>query len=59
LTFTAASFGNQNVVVKGVDDPIKDGDQLYTVIFDACTSTDPSYNGYDPIDVSVVNRDND
>jgi hypothetical protein len=59
LTFTAANFGNQNVVVKGVDDTIKDGDQLYTVIFDACTSADPSYNGYDPIDVSVVNRDND
>jgi hypothetical protein len=59
LTFTAANFGNQNVVVKGVDDPIKDGDQLYTVIFDACTSADPAYNGYDPIDVSVVNRDND
>jgi hypothetical protein len=59
LTFTPANFGTQNVIVKGVDDAVRDGDQLYTVIFDACTSTDASYSGYDPRDVSVVNRDND
>jgi hypothetical protein len=59
LTFTPASFGTQNVIVKGVDDAVRDGDQLYTVVFDACTSSDASYDGYDPRDVSVVNRDND
>jgi len=59
LSFTPASFGFQNVVVKGVDDAIKDGDQLYTVMFAPCTSADTNYNNYDPRDVSVVNRDND
>ena len=59
LSFTPASFGFQNVTVKGVDDAIKDGDQLYTVMFAPCTSADPNYNNYDPRDVSVVNRDND
>jgi hypothetical protein len=59
LSFTPASFGFQNVTVKGVDDPIKDGDQLYTVVFAACTSADPSYNNYDPRDITVINRDND
>jgi len=59
LTFTPGNFGFQNVTVKGVDDTIVDGDQLYTVIFAPCTSTDPKYNNFDPRDVSVVNRDND
>ncbi len=59
LSFTPANFGFQNVTVKGVDDTIKDGDQLYTVIFAPCTSADPNYNNYDPRDVSVINRDND
>jgi hypothetical protein len=59
LTFTPANFGSQTVTVKGVDDAVRDGDQLYTVVFNACTSTDANYSGYDPRDVSVVNRDND
>ena len=45
--------------MKGVDDAVRDGDQLYTVMFAPCTSADPNYNNYDPRDVSVVNRDND
>jgi hypothetical protein len=59
LTFTPAQFGFQTVTVSGVDDPIKDGDVLFTVILNACTSTDPAYSGSNPRDVTALNRDND
>ena len=60
LTFTPANFATlQTINVTGVDDAVRDGDQLYTVISAPCTSTDPTYNGLDPRDVSVLNRDND
>jgi hypothetical protein len=59
LVFTPASFGFQTVTVSGVDDSIVDGDVLFTVILNACTSTDPSYSGSNPRDVSAINRDND
>lgn len=60
LTFTPANFAQfQLVTVIGVDDPDPDGDTLFTILLGACTSADPSYNGYDPRDVSVVNRDNE
>ncbi len=57
LTFTSAAFALQAVAVKGVPDGVKDGDQLITIVNGACTSLDPSYNGLDPNDVMVVNRD--
>jgi hypothetical protein len=60
LIFTPANFATlQNVTVNGVDDTINDGDQLYSVLSAPCTSADPSYNGFDPRDIAVINRDND
>ena len=60
LTFTPANYATlQTITVSGVDDTILDGDQLYTIISAPCSSSDGNYNGYDPRDVSVVNRDNE
>jgi hypothetical protein len=60
LTFTAGIWNSpQTVTVTGVDDDVDDGDQSYTIVLAAATSTDLDYNGLDPSDVSVVNVDND
>jgi hypothetical protein len=60
LTFTPTNYATQqNVTVRGVDDAILDGDQLYMVISAPCTSADSTYNLMNPRDVSVLNRDNE
>ncbi len=60
VVFTPANFSQlQTITVTGFDDAILDGDQRYTIVTTPCTSTEPSYNGLDPRDVSVVNRDNE
>lgn len=60
LTFDATNWEvPQTPVVTGVDDSAQDGDVVYTVAIAAATSNDPSYQGLDPDDVSVVNRDDD
>ncbi|HEY5944458.1 MAG TPA: Calx-beta domain-containing protein [Kofleriaceae bacterium] len=59
LVFQPNQFGFQTVTVTGVDDQIVDGDVLFTILLDACTSTDPQYNGSNPRDVTAINRDND
>ncbi|HEY5926836.1 MAG TPA: hypothetical protein VIV11_34355 [Kofleriaceae bacterium] len=59
LTFTPAQFGFVNVTVSGVDDALSDGDILFTVVLNACTSADPQYNNVNPRDVTAINRDND
>ncbi len=59
LTFTPAQFGFQTVTVSGVNDSIVDGDITFTIVLNACTSTDLAYNGSNPRDVTAVNRDND
>jgi large repetitive protein len=59
LVFQPNNFGFVTVTVSGVDDQIVDGDVLFTILLDACTSTDPQYSGSDPRDVTVINRDND
>ncbi len=65
VTPTALSFttGNssvpQVVTVRGVDDALDDGDQPFTVVLAAATSTDLSYNSVNPPDVSGTNRDDD
>jgi hypothetical protein len=60
LTFNSGNWNvPQTVTVTGVDDSIDDGDVAYTIITSAATSGDPIYNGYDPLDVSAVNVDND
>ncbi|MDH5580232.1 MAG: calcium-binding protein, partial [Betaproteobacteria bacterium] len=60
LTFTAANWNvAQTVTVTGVDDAIADGDIGYTILTAAAVSSDTTYNGINPDDVSVTNTDND
>ncbi|WP_051284422.1 beta strand repeat-containing protein [Desulforegula conservatrix] len=60
LVFTPSNWNTpQTVTVKGVDDDSVDEDQPYFIVTGASVSGDPSYNGIDPSDVSVVNMDND
>jgi len=60
LVFTPDNWmAPQLVTVTGVDDTAKDGPQTYSVITTPAVSDDPTYNGVDPPDVSVVNQDNE
>ena len=58
LTFTASDWNRpQTVTVTGVEDDEDDGNQTYMVMLAAASSTDTDYNGVDPMDVSVTNRE--
>ncbi|MFN8634512.1 MAG: hypothetical protein U0893_11700 [Chloroflexota bacterium] len=58
LTFTPANWSTpQTVTVTGVDDAVVDGPIAYTIVTAPAVSTDPSYNGLNPSDVSVTNLD--
>ena len=60
LTFTTGNWSTpQNVTVTGVDDAVGDGDQSYTIVTAAATSSDPTYSGVNAADVIVSNTDND
>jgi competence protein ComGC len=60
LIFTPSNWNiPQTVTVTGVDDTVVDGDQTYTIITDPAVSSDARYNGINPADVQVINRDND
>lgn len=60
VAFTSGNWSTAQVVtVIGVDDPIRDGNIQYTIQVGAAASQDPVYNGLDPDDVSVTNRDNE
>ena len=60
LTFTAANWNQaRTVTVTGADDEVVDGDQDYTIETAGAVSTDASYSGRDPADVSVTNIDDD
>jgi hypothetical protein len=60
LTFTPLNWNtNQTVTLQGMDDTILDGDQTIAIQLQAATSSDASYNGLDPNDVTVINLDND
>ncbi|MBK1991005.1 hypothetical protein A0J48_026475, partial [Sphaerospermopsis aphanizomenoides BCCUSP55] len=64
LVFTPTNWNvAQTVTVTGRDDPeganLQDGDQTYQIITAPLVSTDVNYNGVNPIDVTVVNRDGD
>jgi hypothetical protein len=49
----------QTVTVRGVDDAEIDGDQPFTIVLAPAVSEDPAYQGLDPADVSMTNRDDD
>ncbi len=60
LVFDATSWNlPRTVTVTGVDDADVDGDIAYSIILDTATSSDPNYNGINPLDVSVTNTDNE
>jgi len=60
LMFTPLNwFAPQTVTVTGVDDAIVDGDVEYTIITRPAVSLDLDYNGVDPPDVHVTNRDDE
>lgn len=60
LTFTSANWDTaQTVTITGVDDLFEDGDQSFSIVTAAATSSDPEYNGLDAGDVSVTNEDDD
>jgi large repetitive protein len=60
VTFTASNWDlDQTIVVTGVDDPIADGAQPYTIALGPIFSLDPAYNGSEPAPVQLTNVDDD
>jgi hypothetical protein len=60
LSFTTTNWDAPQVVtVKGVDDAVADGNQLYTIVTEAAVSSDAGYSGKNAADVDVINIDND
>ncbi len=49
----------QTVTVTGIDDDFADGDRDYSVAISAATSLDTDYNGLDPVDINLINHDDD
>ncbi len=60
LTFTPGNWNvAQTVTVTGANDFVDDGNQAYTLVTGAATSTDGLYNGVNPANVSASNTDDD
>ena len=60
LTFTTANWNvAQTVIITGVDDSVDDGDIGYTIVLGAASSPGNPYDGVDPTDVSVTNKNDD
>ena len=60
LVFTPANWdAPRTVTVTGVDDDLDDGNQVYTIVTAALTSSDPNYEGLNVLDFTVTNLDND
>jgi len=60
VTFTPLNWNApRTVTVTGVDDAAADGDQPYTIVTGAATSTDADYAGINPANVAVINNDDD
>ncbi len=60
LTFNATNWNApQNVLVRGQDDALADGDQPYAISFSATTSADTTYAAITPANVALTNTDND
>lgn len=60
LVFTTADWNiPRTVTVTGIDDAVDDGDVAYALVTGTTTSADGNYNGLDPIDPPLVNRDDD
>jgi subtilisin family serine protease len=60
LVFTSTNWNTvQTVTVTGVGDFVDDGDINYVIILGAAVSSDTGYNGLNPNDLNLVNRDDD
>ena len=60
LTFDQNNWNvPQSVTVRGINDSVTDGDIEYTVLIGPVQSGDAVFNGFNPSDVRLVNRDND
>ncbi len=60
LVFTDSNWNTpQTVTVTGVDDSLGDGDQSYNIVLAKADSLDSLYGAIDPVDVSVINTDDD
>ncbi len=60
LTFTAANWNvAQTVTVTGVDDSVYDGNKSYSVVIEPANSSDSTYQGLNPADITLVNNDNE
>jgi hypothetical protein len=60
VVFTTTDYGSpKTITVTGVDDPSADGDQPYSIVVGAATSTDKGYDTMDAADVAITNVDND
>jgi hypothetical protein len=58
LTFTSSNWNdNQTVTVTGVNDSLDDGNQSYTIVLAAASSSDSNYSGMNSADVTVSNAD--
>ncbi|MDB5390828.1 MAG: Calx-beta protein [Planctomycetaceae bacterium] len=56
LVFTPTNWNiAQTVPVRGVDDHVNDSNKQYTILLGPAVSTDLSYSGLNPADVSVLN----
>ncbi|NOY74124.1 MAG: hypothetical protein GXP14_17450 [Gammaproteobacteria bacterium] len=60
LIFTATNWNSwQTITVTGVDDNMIDGNIGYTIVTAAAISSDPAYGGFNAVDVSLNNTDDD
>jgi hypothetical protein len=60
LTFSNSNWSTaQTVTVTGADDNISDGNESYTVILAASSSSDSNYNGINPADFTIDNIDDE
>lgn len=60
LVFTSTNWNTvQTVTVTGVGDFVDDGDINYVLILGVAVSSDTGYNGLNPNDLNLVNRDDD
>ncbi len=60
ISFTPDNWDNPwSVTVIGVNDSEVDGDVAYSIITSTMTSADSNFNGIDPVDINVINQDDD
>lgn len=60
VSFSTGNWNNPRLVtVTGVDDAIFDGDITFSVVTNPASSGDSNYNGLNPNDVNVTNRDDE